>query len=63
MNEIYLDLTFDDEDDLFFVSEALYDLAVSSEDSELSQKLHLISIRIATMMLGAHERRNVREGL
>lgn len=62
MNDIYLDLTADDEDDLFFVSEALYDLAVNAEDQELARKLHLIAIGIAQVMVSAHERRNEREG-
>lgn len=62
MEDLYLDLTIDDEDDLFFVSEALYDLAVNAEDQELARKLHLIAIGIAQVMVSAHERRNEREG-
>ena len=63
MNDVYLELTLDDEDDLFFVSEALYTLAVNAEDQELARKLHLIAIGIAQVMVGAHERKNERNGV
>ena len=63
MDSVYLDLTLDDEDDLFFVSEALYDMAVNADDQELARKLHLIAMGIAQVMVNAHERRNEREGL
>ena len=62
MDSVYLELTLDDEDNLFFVSEALYDLAVTAEDQELARKLHLIAIGIAQVMVTAHERRNERLG-
>lgn len=63
MDSVYLELTVDDEDSLFYVSEALFNLAMNSAgDRELASQLHLIGIKIAQVMLGAHERRNKREG-
>lgn len=62
MDSVYLELTLDDEDNLFFVSSALYDLAINAEDQELAQRLHLIAMNIAQVMVNAHERRNEREG-
>lgn len=60
MDSVYLELTVDDEDELFFVSSDLYDLAVNAEDQTLANKLHLIAIGIAQVMVNAHERRNER---
>lgn len=62
MDSVYLELTLEDEDNLFFVSEALYSLAVSQEGTELARSLHLIAMGIAQVMVNAHERRNEREG-